>query len=120
MPDCAGSCCREDGEPRFEAEVLAAMDAVQQSSPEWFKANGSLLVSAETYTAGVAAKVTALYGLCARGGDERGPRSGGHSISADEVAVKRDNGLSQNTDIIIGSSNRPAIVRRFTCKPASF
>ena len=95
------------------------MQAVRESRPEWFKANGSLRVGEKQYVNAVAAKVTELFGLCARGGDAPNPNGGGHSISGDEVAIKRDNELSQNFDIIFGSGN-PGIVRNFTCRPASF
>jgi hypothetical protein len=120
MPDCGDSCCREGGTPLFDAEILQAQAAVRADHPDWFRPNGSLRVGDEQYTDAVAKKVTELFGLCARGGDARGPRGGGHSISGDEVAIKRDNDLSQNVDIIIGSTRTPSIVRHFTCRPASF
>jgi len=120
MPDCGASCCREGGTPLFDAEIIEAQAAVKADHPTWFKPNGSLRVGEEQYVDAVAKKITELFGYCARGGDHRGPRSGGHSISGDEVAIKRDNSLSQNVDIIIGSSNMPRIVRHFTCRPASF
>ncbi len=120
MPDCGSSCCREGGTPLFDAEILEAQAAVRADHPDWFRPKGTLRVGDEQYTEAVAAKITELFGLCARGGDTRGPRGGGHSISGDEVAIKRDNDLSQNVDIIIGSTRTPSIVRHFTCRPASF
>lgn len=121
MPDCgATGCCREGGTPLFDAEIIGAQAAVRQSRPEWFRPNGSLRVTDVEYTAAVAEKLTELYSLCARGGDNRNPRSGGHSISSDEVGVKRDNGTAQMVDIVIGSSMMPSIVEHFTCRPASF
>jgi hypothetical protein len=122
MPDCgAEGCCREGGGAlQYEVEILGAQAAVKQAHPDWFRSNGSIRVSDVQYTEAVAQKITELYGLCARGGDERNPRSGGHSISSDEVGIKRDNGSSQNVDIIIGSSRMPSILEHFTCRPASF
>jgi hypothetical protein len=55
-----------------------------------------------------------MTGLCARGG-------GGYtSISRDEVAIKRDNGMSQNVDVIVGDKGWPAVAGVYTCRPASF
>lgn len=119
-PDCGPSgCCKEGGTPLFDAEIRQAQNAVFESRPDWFKPNGSLRVSDVQYTQAVADKLTELFSLCAIGGDTRNP-PGGHSISSDEVGVKRDNGTSQNVDIVLGSSNRPSIVEHFTCRPASF
>jgi hypothetical protein len=38
----------------------------------------------------------------------------------DEVAIKIDNNVSQNVDVIIGSSHVPYMGGRYTCRPASF
>jgi hypothetical protein len=121
MPDCGltTDCCEEGGNPLFNAEISGAQAAVRESRPEWFRPNGSLKVSDVEYTAEVARKVTELYGLCARGGDLLNPPRG-HSISSDEVGIKRDNGLSQNTDIVVGSTNTPGNIEHFTCRPAAF
>lgn len=120
QPDCgARGCCKEGGQGQFDVEIRAAQAAVRESRPDFFKPNGSLKVDEVRYTNEVAEKLTELYGLCARGGDERNPPAG-HSISGDEVAVKRDNGLSQNVDIILGATNTPSITGYFTCRPASF
>jgi hypothetical protein len=121
MPDCgATGCCREGGTPLFDAEITQAQAALRQSRPELFKPNGSIRVTDVEYTAAVAEKLTELFSLCARGGDDRNPPAGGHSMSSDEVGIKRDNGVSQNVDIVIGSSGQPAIIEHFTCRPASF
>jgi hypothetical protein len=121
MPDCgATGCCKESNEGLFDDEIRAAQDALRESKPEWFKENGSLKVDEITYTAGLAKKITEMFGLCTRGGDLRNPPAGGHSISGDEVGIKRDNGRSQNVDVILGASNKPSITGYFTCKPASF
>jgi hypothetical protein len=56
--------------------------------------------------------------VCARGGGRNG-----ESFSKDEVAIKAvadNNSVSQNVDVIIGSSNTPYIGGRYTCRPASF
>jgi hypothetical protein len=79
-----------------------------------FNANGSLRVDEEDYTEALARKITEMFGLCARGGGH------GTSISKDEVAVKRDNSLSQNVDVIAGFNNTPHVGGRYTCRPASF
>ncbi len=90
------------------------MEAVRLESPEMFATDGSVQVEDAVYTAAVAKKITAMFGLCAMGGNEH------HSTGDDEVAVKRDNKLSQNVDIILGSTRRPSIGIRHTCQPASF
>lgn len=98
----------------FEAEIEAAMAALERSSPDLFKPNGSLAVDEEEYTDALAKKITEMTGICCRGGGRP------TSISRDEVACKRDNNLSQNTDVILGSTNSPAIIGVWTCRPASF
>jgi hypothetical protein len=119
--DCGDDgCCRKGGDNRFDAQIAEAQAAVVVDHPDWFRTNGSLRVGTEEYTAAVAAKITELHGLCTRGGDGLNPKQGGHSISSDEVGIKADNGLSQNVDVVIGSSNKPAILGRWTCQPASF
>lgn len=116
-PDCGKDCCKEGGERLFDFEIHAAQEALRRDRPEWFKSNGSILVSDPEYTAGVAEKVTELFGLCARGGS-RFHRE--HSMSPDEVGIKRNNNLSQAVDIIIGGSQQPSLGEVFTCRPASF
>jgi hypothetical protein len=113
MPDCGRDCCREGGTPQFENEIVAAQAALRQSMPQLFNPNGSV-DDDEQYTAELAKKIVEMTGLCARGGGK------GTSISKDEVAIKRDNGLSQNTDVIIGSTMQPYVGGRYTCTPASF
>lgn len=112
--DCGDGCCRSGGSPIFDMEILAAMEAVRLESPEMFAADGSVRVEDGVYTAAVAKKITAMFGLCAMGGNKD------HSTSDDEVAVKRDNKLSQNVDIILGTTRRATIAGRSTCQPASF
>ena len=113
--DCGKTgCCRKGGPRLFDAEVLAAQLALRRTSPELFNRNGSLAVKNERYTATLAEKITELTGLCARGGGH------GTSIAPDEVAVKFDNLVSQNTDVIVGATNTPQLGSVFTCRPASF
>jgi hypothetical protein len=113
--DCGRSgCCRKSGTPQFDDEIAAAQAELRRTSPELFNSNGSLRVDEVTYTDALAKKITAMFGLCARGG------GGGTSISRDEVAVKRDNSLSQNVDVILGASNTPYVGDNYTCTPASF
>lgn len=121
MPDCGltTDCCHDGGTPLFKREIGAAQNAVRENNPGWFRPDGSLKVSDVQYTSEVAEQITELFGLCARGGDERNP-PGGHSISADEVGIKRDNGLSQNTDIVVGGTHQPGILGHSTCRPAAF
>ncbi len=54
-------------------------------------------------------------GMWARGGGRNG-----ESYSKDEIVIKVDNTVSQNVDVIIGSSHEPYIGGRYTCRPASF
>ena len=113
--DCGNSgCCTRGGTLQFEAEIEAAMTALERSSPHLFESDGSLAVDEVEYTAALAKKITEMTGLCARGGGRP------TTISRDEVAVKRNNNLSQNVDVILGSTNTPAIIGVYTCRPASF
>ncbi len=112
--DCGAGCCRRGGSPIFDMEIQAAQEAVRLESPHLFAADGSVKVQDSVYTAAVARKITAMFGLCAMGGNKD------HSTSDDEVAVKRDQKLSQNVDIILGATRQPSIVGRSTCQPASF
>ena len=100
----------------FEREIAAAQDELKRRKPELFNSNGSLKVDEDEYTAELAKVVTAMTGLCATGGNVHQ----GGSISKDEVAIKRDNGLSQNTDVIAGWNNSPYVGGVYTCRPASF
>jgi hypothetical protein len=112
--DCGASCCEEGGEALFDDEIEAAQATLRTASPELFNDNGSLTVDEETYTAALARQLTAQFGLCARGGGRPS------SISRDEVAIKRDNEVSQNVDVILGASNSPHVGGRYTCRPAAF
>lgn len=114
MPDCGFTgCCREGGAQRFDNEISAAQGEVARLRPEIFNPGGSLRITDREYTAILAAQITRQFGLCARGG-------GIGSVSNDEVSVKANNNLSQNVDVVIGSSNSPALLGRYTCEPASF
>jgi hypothetical protein len=114
MPDCGlTGCCSEGGTAQFDSEIAAAQQEIARTRGDIFNPNGSLRVTDQEYTAILAAQITRQFGLCARGG-------GIGSVSRDEVSVKRDNGLSQNVDVVIGSSNSPALLGRYTCRPASF
>jgi hypothetical protein len=113
--DCGNSgCCRQGGALMFEAEIEAGMAALRRSDPDLFESDGSLAVDEEEYTDKLAKKITEMTGICCRGGGRP------TTISKDEVACKRDNNLSQNTDVILGSTNTPAIINVWTCRPASF
>ena len=113
--DCGNSgCCRQGGTLEFEGEIEAAQAELRRSSPDLFNPNGSLAVDEVTYTAALAKKITEMTGLCARGGGRP------TSISRDEVAVKRDNNMSQNVDVILGANNTPYVGGVYTCRPASF
>jgi len=112
--DCGAWCCRDAGSPLFDVEVRAAQEAVRLEEPQMFGPDGSVVVEDSVYTAAVAARVTSMFGLCAMGGNKH------HSTGNDEVAVKRDQKLSQNLDLILGSTRKPGIYKRYTCEPASF
>jgi hypothetical protein len=114
QPDCGASCCREGGAALFDDEIEAAQAALRTVSPGLFNGDGSLTVDEETYTAALANQLTVMFGLCARGG---GPPT---STSRDEVGIKRDNGVSQNVDVILGANHTPHVGGRYTCRPASF
>lgn len=115
-PDCGNSgCCTEGGTALFSAQINDAQADLERTRPELFNSNGSLRIDELDYTDLLAKKITALTGLCAVGGGR-----GGESRSKDEVGIKSDNNVSQNVDVIIGSSNTPYIGGRYTCRPASF
>jgi hypothetical protein len=113
--DCGRSgCCEEDDDSTvFEDEIYAAQEALKISWPEAFNDDGSLDVEEVEYTEALAKKITEMTGLCARGGGGR------TSISRDEVAIKRNNSMSQNVDVILGN-NHTHIGGVYTCRPASF
>lgn len=120
MPDCGGKgadCCDQGGERLFDAEIRAAQDKLRQDRPNLFRSNGSIRVSDVEYTEAVAEKITELFGLCARGGSKFHRE---HSISPDEVAIKPNNNLSHNVDIIIGATMQPQLGKVSTCRPAAF
>ncbi len=116
-PDCGNSgCCSEGGSPLFNAQINDAQADLERTRPDIFNSNGSLKLDEIEYTELLAKKLMQLNpGMCARGGGQ-----GGESFSKDEVAIKVDNNVSQNVDVIIGSSHQPYIGGRYTCRPASF
>ena len=115
-PDCGNSgCCSEGGTALFNSQINDAQADLERTRPDIFNSNGSLKIEELDYTDLLAKKITALTGLCAVGGG----RDGG-SRSKDEVGIKADNNVSQNVDVIIGSSHTPYIGGRYTCRPAAF
>ena len=113
-PDCGATCCTEGGGNSYVAVIDNAQTDLERTRPDLFNANGSLRVDEVTYTNILAAKITAMTGICAIGGGQ------GSSRSKDEVALKRDNNQSTNVDTIIGSSNTPYIGGAYNCRPAAF
>ena len=116
-PDCGNSgCCSEGGAPLFNAQINDAQADLERTRPDIFNSNGSLKLDELEYTDLLATKLMALNpGMCARGGGRNG-----ESYSKDEIVIKTDNNVSQNVDVIIGSSHEPYIGGRYTCRPASF
>lgn len=116
-PDCGNSgCCSEGGSPLFNAQINDAQADLERTRPDIFNSDGSLKLDELEYTDLLAKKLMQLNpGMCARGGGRNG-----ESFSKDEVAIKTDNSVSQNVDVIIGSSHVPYIGGRYTCRPASF
>lgn len=115
LADCGfGGCCREGGAEQFNAEVAAAQADLARTNPEIFDRDGRLEVGEQEYTDLLADRIVQMTNgaVCAVG-------SGG-STSRDEIRVKRDNNLSQHVDVIVGSSNKPWVGKRYTCRPASF
>lgn len=114
MPDCglSGCCTRGGGNP-YVTPIADAQTALERERPDIFNSNGSLKIDEIAYTNLLAAKITAMTGICTRGG-------GVGSASKDEVGLKRDNGTSINVDVIIGSTETPYIGGVYTCTPASF
>lgn len=100
----------------FGGRINDAQAHLERTHPDIFNNNGSLKLDEIEYTNLLAKTLMSLNpGLCARGGGQNG-----ESISKDEVAIKEDNNVSQNIDVIIGSSHTPYIGGRHTCRPASF
>lgn len=113
-PDCGANCCTEHGGNSYVGVINDAQADLQRTRPEIFFSDGSLKVGEEEYTRILAAKITAMSGICAIGG------GGASSRSKDEVGLKRDNGSSTNVDVIIGSSHTPYIGGVYNCSPAAF
>jgi hypothetical protein len=114
-PDCGfQGCCTEGGGNGYVAVIDNAQADLERTRPDLFNQNGSLKVDEVTYTNILAAKITAMTGICAVGGGQ------GSSRSKDEVGLKRDNNSSTNVDTIIGSSNTPYIGGVYNCRPAAF
>lgn len=100
----------------FGGAINDAQAHLERTQPNIFNPNGSLRLDEIEYTNLLAKTLMQLNpGMCARGGGQNG-----ESISKDEVAIKLTNDLSQNVDVIIGSSHVPYIGGRHTCRPASF
>lgn len=116
-PDCGNSgCCSRGGAEMFGGAINDAQAHLERTRPDIFNSNGSLKIDEIEYTNLLAkALMTLNPGMCARGGGENG-----ESYSKDEVAIKINNDVSQNVDVIIGSSHTPYIGDRYTCRPASF
>ncbi|MEO8358933.1 MAG: hypothetical protein ABI672_02790 [Vicinamibacteria bacterium] len=116
-PDCGNSgCCNEGGTPLFNAQINDAQAELERSRPDIFFSDGSLRLDELEYTDLLATTLMRMNpGMCARGGGRNG-----ESYSKDEVVIKTDNSVSQNIDVIIGSSHSPYIGGRYTCRPASF
>ena len=115
-PDCGNNgCCTEGGTALFNSQINDAQADLERTRPDIFNSNGSLKIDELEYTDLLAKKITSLFGLCAVGGGRDG-----NSRSKDEVGIKADNTVSQNIDVIIGSTHEPQIGNRYTCRPASF
>lgn len=116
-PDCGNSgCCSRGGAELFGGAINDAQAHLERTRPDIFNSNGSLKIEELEYTNLLAKALMSLNpGMCARGGGENG-----ESYSKDEVAIKVSNDVSQNVDVIIGSSHTPYIGDRYTCRPASF
>jgi len=116
-PDCGSAgCCTDGGSPLFNSQIGFAQIALRSARPDIFNADGSIKVEELVYTDLLARTLMAQNpGLCARAGTRQGD-----SISKDEIAIKSDNTVSQNVDVIIGGSNQPYVGGRYTCRPASF
>ena len=116
-PDCGNNgCCPDGGPEMFGGAINDAQAHLERTQPNIFNPNGSLRLDEIEYTNLLAKTLMQLNpGMCARGGGQNG-----ESISKDEVAIKLTNDLSQNIDVIIGSSHTPYIGGKHTCRPASF
>jgi len=116
-PDCGNSgCCTEGGTALFNAAINDAQSELERTRPDIVSPNGDIKVDELAYTDALAAMLMKQNpGMCAVGGG----RNGG-SRSKDEVGIKVDNTVSQNVDVIIGSSHSHYIGGRYTCRPAAF
>lgn len=116
-PDCGNSgCCTEGGTALFNAAINDAQAELERSRPDIVSPSGDVRVDELAYTDALASVLMKQNpGMCAVGGG----RNGG-SRSKDEVGIKVDNTVSQNVDVIIGSSHSHYIGGRYTCRPAAF
>jgi len=117
MPDCGADCCSEDDEGYFDDQIVAAQASLLTHRPELFDPDGTINrdVEEREYTQALAEEIMILFPeLCARSGGKPS------SISADEVAIKKNNNFSQNIDVILGSNYSQSITGYYTCRPASF
>ncbi len=114
-PNCTASgCCTEHGGNSYVTVIDNAQTDLEKTRPDIFNPNGSLKVDEIEYTEILAARITAMTGICTIGGGR------GRATSKDEIGLKRDNNQSTNVDVIIGSSHSPAILGVYNCRPASF
>jgi hypothetical protein len=115
-PDCGNNgCCTEGGTALFNSQINDAQAELERTRPDIVGTGGDVRVDEETYTAELAKMLMRLNpGMCAVGGGK------GSSRSKDEVAIKTDNSVSQNVDVIIGSSHSHHVGGRYTCRPAAF
>ncbi len=114
-PDCPSCCTDTRTGGLFNTAINNAQADLERTRPEIFNPSGSLRIDEVEYTTLLAAKLMAQNpGMCALGGAAR------ESISKDEVAIKVSNDISQNVDVIIGSSHSPYIGGAHTCRPPNF
>ena len=115
-PDCGNNgCCTEGGTALFNSQINDAQAELERTRPDIVGPTGDVRTDEETYTAELAKVLMRLNpGMCAVGGGK------GSSRSKDEIAIKVDNTVSQNVDVIIGSSHSHHVGGRYTCRPASF
>jgi hypothetical protein len=116
-PDCGADCCSESDEGLFDDEIVQAQASLLTHRPELFDPDGTIRreIPEAEYTQALADEIMIMFpGMCARSGGKPS------SISADEIAIKRSNDVSQNVDVILGSNYSQSITGYYTCRPASF
>jgi hypothetical protein len=102
-----------NGSGVYYPEVRGALDTLRQQKPDFFENNRIRQIN--KYFDGMIRVLEEEYGLCAV--------RGGEGFPSDELGIKRDNGSSEQWDIMAGGADGGQYIiwdYKVTCKPARF